>query len=88
MQSGGGIAGTDSQQAVDGENRGARCRPACMLSTGLIWRETGDKVVDNKLINDALAIAFFCTRILRLAPPHPGHVLARTTKTPAEAAPE
>jgi hypothetical protein len=26
-----GIAGTDNQQAVDDENRGARCRPVCAL---------------------------------------------------------
>jgi hypothetical protein len=31
MQSGGGIVGTDNQQAVDGESRGARCR----MSTGM-----------------------------------------------------
>jgi hypothetical protein len=44
MQSGGGIAGTGNQQAVDGDNRGSPMS-TCMRSTGLIaCKEPGYKV--------------------------------------------
>jgi hypothetical protein len=39
------IVDTDSQQAVDNENRGARCRPAFSLPRRDLMMESGDKVV-------------------------------------------